>query len=91
MYGGHFTIQDVILMVFDKLNYMICRWMNDSDGCTATDAVPILLQACINFSLWTRQTKRMVLCLVHVWTVGTSRSILPQEPFKATPQEEGSC
>ena len=32
MYGGHFTIQDVIVMVFDKLNYMMQmdarkRWM----------------------------------------------------------------
>ena len=32
MYGGHFTIQDVIVMVFDKLNYMMqmdarMRWM----------------------------------------------------------------
>ena len=29
MYGGHFTIQDVIVMVFDKLNYIY-----DADGCT---------------------------------------------------------
>ena len=32
MYGGHFTIQDVIVMVFDKLNYMMqmdarMRWI----------------------------------------------------------------
>ena len=91
MYGGHFSIQYVILIVFDKLNYMICRWMNDSDGCTATDAVLILLQACINLSMWLRQTNMMVLCLVHVWTVGTLMSTLPREPFKATCFGEVSC
>lgn len=32
-------------------------WMHGCDGCTANDAVPSLLQACINFSMWLRQTK----------------------------------
>ena len=36
------------------------------------------------FLVVTEAKKRMVLCLIHVWTVGTSRSILSQEPFKAT-------
>ena len=39
MYGGHFTIQDVIVMVFDKLNYMMQmdarkQWMY-GDQCTS--------------------------------------------------------
>src|SRR6185369_5749859 len=65
--------------------------MHGCDGCTANDAVPILLQACINLSMWLRQTKWIILCLVHVLTVGTSGSTLTRKSFKATCFGEVSC
>src|SRR3990170_3504733 len=58
---------------------------------TVTDAPPNTLRACIIFSMWLRQTVRMVLCIVHVLSVGIRRITLPQKPFTSTYLRRVSC
>ncbi len=50
-----------------------------------TDALPLSEKACVLFELWPRRTSGgMVLCVVHVLTVGMKRLTLLQESFRAT-------
>jgi hypothetical protein len=55
------------------------------------DALEILLKAYILFSMWLRQTSRMVLYVVHAVFVGMRRITLPQRPFTSTCSGSVSC
>ena len=56
-----------------------------------TDVVPSSLMACIIFSVWLNQISRMVLCFVHVMTVGIRGITLAHEPYTPTCCEKASC
>jgi len=47
--------------------------------------------ACIVFSMWLRQTSRMVLFFVHVINARIRGITLPQEPYTPTCCEKASC
>jgi hypothetical protein len=55
------------------------------------DAFPISLKVFVILAMWLEQIFGMVLCVVHMLTVGTRRNTLPGKSFTPTCFGKVSC